>query len=508
MGVVDYPAALRFLESRINYEVTRGIPYRSRCFKLQRMEDLLHYVGAPHKSLRAIHIAGTKGKGSTAVMVSSILREAGYRVGCFTSPHLETVLERLTINGQMCSEEDFADVIGRLIPAVEQVDKEASARGYFHGPTYFEIVTAAAFLWFAQRQVHFAVLEVGLGGRLDATNVCSPVVTAITSISMDHMEQLGYSLASIAREKAGIIKPGVVTVSGVVGEGSEVIQAVCAQVGSPLRQLGRDFWYVFHAPDPKAQDELLENRQFLGTIFDFVGGDDFLGIGDSVFKKAAKLDYSAIKVPEDTYPKCVLESLQVPLLGEHQAANAAVAVAIIGELARQGWAIDEAAIRQGLMKTRWPARVEVLHHRPLVILDGAHNGASVEAAVHTIRQFFGPRPLWVLFGTSRDKDVNSMLEILLPESQFMMLTQYSSPGRALGVDELFRLAIGLGAKEDKLRVNPDPIAAWRDFYRQVPAHGILLVTGSLFLAGRLRRVMIQDLAGKDRGPGQWNSSLG
>jgi dihydrofolate synthase/folylpolyglutamate synthase len=497
--VVDYPAALRFLESRINYEVTRGIPYRSQCFKLQRMEDLLAFVGAPHKSLRAVHIAGTKGKGSTAVMVSSILREAGYRVGCFTSPHLETVLERLTIDGRMCSEEEFADLIGQLVPAVEQVDREASARGYLHGPTYFEIVTATAFLWFAQRQVDFAVLEVGLGGRLDATNVCFPVVTAITSISMDHMEQLGYSLASIAREKAGIIKPGVVTVSGVVGEGCEVIQAVCTQVGSPLRQLGRDFWYVFHKPDPKSQEELLGNGELFETTLDFAGVGELRGVGNCISKSDAGHGYSTITMAEDNSANWVLENLRVPLLGEHQAANAAVAVAIVAEVARQGWTVDEVAIRQGLMKTRWPARVEVLHRRPLVILDGAHNGASVEAAVRTIRQFFGLRPLWVLFGTSRDKDVKSMLEILLPECKLMMFTQYSSTGRALGVDELFRSAIELGAKEDKLRANPDPIAAWRDFYQQVPANGILLVIGSLFLAGRLRRVMIQDLARKERG---------
>jgi dihydrofolate synthase/folylpolyglutamate synthase len=495
MEFFDYSAALRFLESRINYEATRNLPYRSQCFKLKRMEDLLQQVGSPHKGLKVVHIAGTKGKGSTAVMVSSILREAGYRVGCFTSPHLETVLERLTKDGEMCSEEEFAELIYRLIPAVEQVDRRAPTGGYLHGPTYFEIVTAAAFLWFAQHQVDFAVLEVGLGGRLDATNVCSPAVAAITSISMDHMEQLGYSLASIAREKAGIIKPGIPTVSGVpAGEAREVIEAVCTQTGSPLRQLGRDFWYVLHKPSENDAEKYPGNTRFLGPTFDFVR------VGDWVTRKGSKPFGHKKSMAGGSSVEWVLEKLQVPLLGQHQAANAAVAVAIAAELAGQGWAIDDQAIRRGLLNVRWPARLEVLHPRPLVILDGAHNGASMEAGVRTIRECFGPRPLWVLFGTSRDKDFRAMLEILLSESELLTFTQYSSTGRAMAADDLFASACELGAKEKKLWVNPEPVAAWRALLPQVPPHGILLVTGSLFLAGRLRKIMIQDLVEYSMGP--------
>ncbi|MCS7238584.1 MAG: bifunctional folylpolyglutamate synthase/dihydrofolate synthase [Thermoguttaceae bacterium] len=476
---MNYQQALEYLNSRINFERAAAIPYQSRCFKLQRMEDLLALVGSPHRSLRAIHIAGTKGKGSTAAMISSILSRAGYRVGRFTSPHLETVRERLVVDGQICPQDQFAQLIRQLISAIEEVDKKAEARGYLHGPTYFEIVTAAAFLYFAQEDVDFAVLEVGLGGRLDATNVCLPLVTVVTSISFDHMDQLGYSLASIAREKAGIIKRGVPSISGVrEPEAREVIEAVCAQVGSPLRQLGVDFDYSFYPPQTAFADQV--DTSLLCTIFDYV---------ENVPRTSGE------DPPGGSASAVALSKLAVSLLGEHQAANGAVAVATVRELVRQGWEVSEATIREGLRETSWPGRVEVLCTKPVVILDGAHNQASMAALLQTLRTYFGKRRLLVLFGTSRDKDVAGMLKCLLAEADLLVLTQVADNPRAMPAEELAQLAQQLGAKADSLRVVAQAFPAWQALKHLASPRDVLCVTGSLFLVGELRRPIIADLTG-------------
>jgi dihydrofolate synthase/folylpolyglutamate synthase len=482
---LSFSEALTFLESRINYEQQTSLPYGQRCFKLQRMEDLLGLVGSPHVSLPAIHIAGTKGKGSTAAILSSVLNQAGYQVGRFTSPHLSTVRERLCIGDRLCSEEEFARLIAALIPAVRQIDEWAEKRGYLHGPTYFEIVTAAAFLWFAEQNVQIAVIEVGLGGRLDATNVCRPLVTVITSISFDHTEQLGYSLSSIAREKAGIIKPGVPTVSGVTAtEALEVIEAVCQQVKSPLYQLRRDFDYHFHRPQvpegkPPAWCEIP-----LFTRFDFLVASSTAFPGE---RAGHQQDH-----PRTNFEP-VYTALDLPLLGQHQAANAAVAVATIEQLRARGFEVSESALRDGLRHTSWPARVEILSRRPVVIVDGAHNEASIRALLETIREYFGRRPLKVLFGTSRDKDIPAMLRQLIPECSLLIMTQYRSSFRAAAAEDLVRTALILGASDNQLALEPDPVSGWQKLKADGKDEDILCVTGSLFLAGELRPLILADL---------------
>jgi dihydrofolate synthase/folylpolyglutamate synthase len=239
--VSDYSSALAFLLDRVNYERTMQIPYRAAGFKLDRMRRLLALVGDPHLAVRAVHIAGTKGKGSTAAMLASVLQAAGYRTGLYTSPHLERIEERIAIDGRICPEEAFVALAAELQPAVERLDHEALA-SELGGPTFFEITTAMAFLRFARQRVDCALLEVGLGGRLDSTNVCQPEVCVITSISFDHMRQLGNTLAAIAGEKAGIIKPHVPVVSGVVlPEPRDVIAAQAAALDAPLYQRGIDY---------------------------------------------------------------------------------------------------------------------------------------------------------------------------------------------------------------------------------------------------------------------------
>src|SRR5436190_16618228 len=234
-------SALDFLMRRVNFERTTSIPYLSTEFKLDRMRRLMGLLGDPHLGLKAIHIAGTKGKGSTAVMMAAVLESAGYRTGLYTSPHLDRIEERIVIDGQACPTDTFLTLAAKVQPAVEQLDREASVAGAT-GPTFFEVTTAMAFLHFAEANVDAAVLEVGLGGRLDSTNVCRPEVCIITSISLDHVRQLGSTLAAIAGEKAGIIKPAVPVVSGVLeAEPRDVIAARAAALGAPLFQGGTDY---------------------------------------------------------------------------------------------------------------------------------------------------------------------------------------------------------------------------------------------------------------------------
>ena len=251
MALPDSPrhaAAIDFLLGRIDHERTSSIPYQAREFRLDRMRDLLARLGNPHDKLRIVHVAGTKGKGSTSAMIAAALSACGYKTGLYTSPHLERVEERVRVNLIPCDSEAFASLVERMRPVVEQMDAEYRVANPFEpGPTYFEITTAIALLHFADEQTDFAVLEVGLGGRLDSTNVCTPLVSVITSISYDHMEQLGATLALIAAEKAGIIKPGVPVVSGVIdNEPRQAIVEAARRNGCPLTELSADFDYSYN----------------------------------------------------------------------------------------------------------------------------------------------------------------------------------------------------------------------------------------------------------------------
>ncbi len=242
--------ALEWLMGRINYERIAVIPYQERQLKLDCMRQLLTRLGQPDAGMKIIHVAGTKGKGSTSAMIAAVLTAAGYRTGLFSSPHLERIEERLAVDGQPCSSDEFVALVNRLIPIVRALDDEAAADGDpTGGPTYFDITTAMSLVHFVERQADAAVLEVGLGGRLDSTNVCLPVVSVITSISFDHMRQLGNTLASIAREKAGIIKPGVPVICGVTDpEPQAVIAQLAREHGCRLIQLGRDFHFEYERP--------------------------------------------------------------------------------------------------------------------------------------------------------------------------------------------------------------------------------------------------------------------
>ncbi|HZZ72144.1 MAG TPA: folylpolyglutamate synthase/dihydrofolate synthase family protein [Pirellulales bacterium] len=459
-----HSAALAFLLSRIDFERALSVPYHDQGFKLERMRKLLERLGNPQDRLKIVHIAGTKGKGSTAAMISSCLTAAGYRTGLFSSPHLERVEERFAIDGQICSADELTALVEQVRPAVASIDADAILAADT-GPTYFEITTALGLLYFVRQGVHTAVLEVGMGGRLDSTNVCVPAVAVITSISFDHTEQLGNTLAKIAGEKAGIIKPRVPVVSGVTNdEPRAVIEAVCRERAARLEQLPRDFWHVYHPP----QD------------------------GAAV---AASFDFHTARPG----PFSDLRAIPLTLLGSHQAANGAVAIATLAELARQGWRIDAQAIARGFARLNWPARIEIVHRRPTIVLDVAHNVASIAALLEALRGVFAARRKILIFATTRDKDARGMLELLLPEFDEVVLTRYGKNPRGLAVEELLALAEPLGHR--CLAAVANSREAWSRVLADTAADDLVCITGSFFLAAEMREEMAARPLGAESGSG-------
>jgi dihydrofolate synthase/folylpolyglutamate synthase len=462
--VSDYNSALEFLLGRVNFERTTTVPYQSATFKFDRMRRLLALVGDPHLGLKAVHLAGTKGKGSTAAMVAAILRASSRSTGLYTSPHLSRIEERIVIDGVPCSEAEFTGLAAELAEAVGRLVRQPGE--VEHDPTFFEVTTAMAFLHFARRKVDAAVLEVGLGGRLDSTNVCQPSVTIITSISFDHTKQLGNTLAEIAGEKAGIIKPGVPCISGELkDEPRQVIERIAAERQAPLWQLGREFDYL--PANSLAADSL-----------------DAASPGE-------RLDYFEPVGSESP----ALANLRVNLLGKHQAANAALAVAGIHRLNDAGWNISPPAIREGLASARVAARIEVVVQRPTVIVDVAHNVASIEALVAVLAARFTARRRWLVFASSRDKDSAGMLARLLPQFDEVILTQYIENPRAVEPEQLLALAqqalpLGAAAVRPVLHVAPTPGAAWTQVSTHAGREDLVCITGSFFLAAELRPLVL------------------
>jgi dihydrofolate synthase/folylpolyglutamate synthase len=323
-------------------------------------------------------------------------------------------------------------------------------------PTFFEVATAVGFLHFVRRRVDVAVLEVGLGGRLDSTNVCLPAVALITSISFDHTDLLGDRLAGIAREKAGIVKPGRPVVSGATApEARAVIEEVCRERRAPLAQLGVDFRYRY---EPGWVDAETTRRPRVEVV-----------------------------TRRRRWP-----AFELNLLGEHQAANAAVAVSCVELLREQGWHLPDAAVAAGLAEVSWPARLEVMGRRPLVVLDCAHNVASAAALAETLRTTFAPARRWLVFAGSSDKDLAGMFRVLAPLFDHAFLTRYTDNPRSLPPDQLaglLRAACDLPAT-----VCPGPADAWRAARDRAGPDDLICITGSVYLAGELRPLLLQDLA--------------
>jgi dihydrofolate synthase/folylpolyglutamate synthase len=518
-------AALQFLVGRIDYERTLSMPCSEEAFKLDRMRALLHRRGNPQNGLPIIHVAGTKGKGSTSAMIAAILTSAGFKTGLFTSPHIDRVEERIAVDAQPCSGEELADLVELVRPEVEAMDREAEGGPSWGGiltptptsatptmgPTYFEIVTALALCHFVRCGANAAVLEVGLGGRLDSTNVCTPQVSVIASISFDHTKQLGETLAAIAGEKAGIIKPGVPVVSGVSAEEPrEVIRRIARQNACRLVELGVDFDFQYHPP------RHLEKGPS-PAYFDYIK------------PRPLVVEYPAITDRG-------FMDMSLGLLGRHQAANASVALAAVEELRRSGWPIPEAAIRRGLAEVVWPARVEVVTRSPTVVLDAAHNAASIAALVEVLEESFSARQRLLVFATTQEKDVRGMLELLLARFDRVIFTRYINNPRGVPPEELLTLATSLGGSSacwggsstswggsltatpttitsplslgesqgvEKLSPLPlgegpgvraanmeiasSPSDAWSAVHRLAKPDDLICITGSFFLASEMRR---------------------
>jgi dihydrofolate synthase/folylpolyglutamate synthase len=444
--------AMAWWYGRINYE---HLSPRTSDLKLDRMRALLGLLGNPHERLRIVHVAGSKGKGSTSAMLASILRRAGYRTGLFTSPHLVRVEERIQIDGTPIDDGELAALLYEVKREVDELDGQTAG----HPVTFFEVVTAVGLLHFVQRRVEAAVLEVGLGGRFDSTNVCNPLVALITSISLDHTQLLGNDLASIALEKAGIVKRRRPTISGVLNpEARTVIENICQERHSPLTQLGTDILFDYQ-PGRVTSDSLAAPRVRVTTR-------------------------------SGAWPE-----LELALHGEHQAANAALAVACVEHLRGLGWHIDNASVASGLSSVVWPARLEVVSRRPLVILDCAHNVASAVALVDTLRQTCpahwgvpGSRQRLLVFAASGDKDIPGILRVLAPHFSHVFLTRYAGSLRCTPPEQL--AAILEREAPVPHTVCPSALDAWRTACSQAEPSALLCVTGSVFLAGELRPHML------------------
>ncbi len=383
---MNYQEALEYILRFADYE---RLPRSGIVWDLRRMERLLARLDNPHLKPRTVHVAGTKGKGSTAAMMASILKEAGYRTGLYTSPHLLAFTERIQVDGQPIAEGDWARLTESIRPEVEAVNKEAE----FGELTTFEILTAMAFLHFARVGADYQVLEVGLGGRLDATNVVRPQVCVITSISYDHTDVLGDTLAKIAGEKAGIIKPGAITItSPQEPEALAVLERVCRERGVELIKVSQRMAW----------------RE-----------TGFTAEGQTFTLQGLKRDYD----------------LKIPLLGAHQVENAAAAVAAAEVLAGLGARITAEHIAAGLATVHWPGRLQVLRREPWVVIDSAHNADSMRRLGQALRKYFSYDKLTLILGFGGDKDIDGMVSEAAALADAIILVRSRHP-RAVGAAEL------------------------------------------------------------------------
>jgi dihydrofolate synthase/folylpolyglutamate synthase len=438
--ITSYQQAIDWIFGLINFERKPG---RSRDFRLDRTRTLLEACGDPHKDVPVVHIAGTKGKGSTATMTASILSEAGLVTGLFMSPHITRFEERLTVNGEEPTKSE-------LVALVQELQEAVKACGGLM-PTYFEAAMLLAWCFYRMRKADIAVLEVGLGGRLDATNVCCPEVCVITSISLDHTAVLGDTVQLIAAEKAGIMKHQIPVVSGVTTEPAQaVIEQHAAKQNAKLYQLGDDITFEYTPPAPGAVAGLVD-----------------------------------VRTEDRQWPR-----LQVPFPGRHQAFNCAIAVGAVDILRKKGWEIPVEAVANGLAKTCLPARVEILGHNPLVVVDAAHNEESIAALVAAIDEISLARPRIAVFATTKQKDVEGMLRHLLPAFDHVVVTQYTKNPRAVPWETLLAQAHEANSESTELHSAGTPEEAWQKARSLVPAPALICTTGSFFIAAEIREIIL------------------
>jgi dihydrofolate synthase / folylpolyglutamate synthase len=459
MTDTDYQSALRNLNNRINYERSSPTAYTTHHYRLDRMRELLERLDNPQLRYPIVHIAGTKGKGTTANLIGAGLRANGLHVGVYTSPHLLRVEERFQFDGQLCGQAEMTSLIQRALLAAKQVEESGSGR-----PTFFEITTAMGLLHFAERQADCVVLEVGLGGRLDSTNVCLPILTLITSISLDHQAQLGSTIDLIAREKAGIIKPGIpVICTARHPDARQVIEQVGLAQSAPLSLIEREFSVRW-----KRHDHLIPTAES---------------------NPVAEIHYQSAVNQHSHFTRA---AWPVSMLGRHQADNVAAALTALEWLSQQTqWKLDAEKIRQSFRHFQVPGRLQIIGANPVQIIDTAHNPASVAAGIDAVLTHFGPIPINLVFASSRDKDYRMMLELLLPHCQQVFCTAFQKNPRAINPDELARLANELNQNLSgdsvlrNVQIAETPQQAWRAATAACPQGGLVLAIGSFFLAAEL-----------------------
>lgn len=436
--IVSYSKALRFLSTLSDFERLRIVRYNAENFNLERMRTLLRRLGNPQDRFRSVHVAGTKGKGSTCAMVAAMLQANGYKVGLYTSPHLIDVRERIVINGDMIPQAIFARLVHLMQPLIARIKPT---------PTYFDILTAIAFKYFADSKVDIAVVETGLGGRLDSTNVIRPEVTAITSISHDHNAQLGPTLTHIATEKAGIFKHGIPAVSVVQDpEAEAALRKIAEKVGAPLDFTGQSIEFSYRFESSRMHGP--HNRVCLTT------------------------------------PISKFEHLAVPLIGEHQAINCGLALAIIDRLKSRGIAINDARALEGLSKVTLPGRMEMVCQTPRVIVDGAHNAASLDAAMKAIGQHIPYDSMVVIFGCCGDKDVAGMLDRITSGADKVIFTRVNNI-RSADPHELAAQYVELYGKMAQVAENLEEALDIAN--RAVTKEDLICITGSFYLVGEAKK---------------------
>lgn len=440
---MDYASAVRYLLS-LGRELAAPTQAAAAKFDLENTTVLLERLGRPDRAYPTVHVAGTNGKGSTAAFVEAILRDAGFRTGLNTSPHLERINERFRIDGEELPDEKFAETFTRIHAVIEELLAEGKLRAH---PTYFECVTALAFEAFARERVEFGVIEVGLGGRLDATNIITPVVSVITRVDFDHENYLGHSLAEIASEKAGILKFHVPAVSAPqLPEAREVLRARAKELNCPLVETEEAF---------RIEEENMEGGCVCATVKELSTGASF--------------------------------ELAPTLPGRFQLQNAVNAMAAARLLQARNFRITNENIERGIAATRWPGRLEKLQSQPDIYLDGAHNpGAARELALFVEENFAGRR-IYFIFGAMRDKAVDEVTGTLFPLASEVIFTRPGNP-RAVSAAQLANMA---GHHAEHFTVISDAEAALDAALAKARPEDAIFITGSLYLVGQLRHAWKQ-----------------